>query len=61
MVEQPSPAPEGVPAGGAPSPEGAIGPEMTPPEEAPPSIMNLLSSLSGEGEASASVRTINRR
>ena len=61
MVEQPSPAPEGVPAGGAPSPEGAMGPEMTPPEQAPPSIMNLLSSLSGQGEASASVRTINRR
>jgi hypothetical protein len=61
MVEQPSPAPEGVPAGGAPSPEGAMGPEMTPPEQAPPSIMNLLSSLSGEGEASASVRTLNRR
>ena len=61
MVEQPSPAPEGVPAGGAPSPEGAMGPEMAPPEQAPPSIMNLLSSLSGAGEASASVRTINRR
>jgi hypothetical protein len=61
MVEQPSPAPEGVPAGGAPSPEGAMGPEMTPPEQPPPSIMNLLSSLSGQGEASASVRTINRR
>jgi len=61
MVEQPSPAPEGVPAGGAPSPEGAMGPEMIPPEQAPPSIMNLLSSLSGQGEASASVRTINRR
>ena len=61
MVEQLSPAPEGVPAGGAPSPEGEMGPEMTPPEQAPPSIMNLLSSLSGEGEASASVRTINRR
>jgi hypothetical protein len=61
MVEQPSPAPEGVPAGGAPSPEGPMGPEMAPPEQAPPSIMNLLSSLSGAGEASASVRTINRR
>ena len=61
MVEQPSPAPEGASAGGAPSPEGAMGPEMTPPEQAPPSIMNLLSSLSGEGEASASVRTLNRR
>ena len=61
MVEQPSPAPEGVPAGGAPSPEEPMGPEMTPPEQPPPSIMNLLSSLSGQGEASASVRTINRR
>ena len=61
MVEQPSPAPEGASAGGAPSPEGAMGPEMHPPAQAPPSIMNLLSSLSGEGEASASVRTLNRR
>jgi hypothetical protein len=34
---------------------------MPAPQEAPPSIMNLLSSLSGSGEANASVRTINRR
>jgi hypothetical protein len=60
MVEQPSPAPAASPAGGALPPEQG-GPEMAPPQEAPPSIMNLLSSLSGSGEANASVRTINRR
>jgi hypothetical protein len=60
MVEQPSPAPTASPAGGAPSPEQG-GPAMPAPQEAPPSIMNLLSSLSGSGEANASVRTINRR
>ena len=55
MVEQTSPAPAGGPAGGALPPEGGA------PMEAPPSIMSLLSSLSGAGEASASVRTVNRR
>ena len=55
MVEQTSPAPTGGPAGGALPPEGGA------PMEAPPSIMSLLSSLSGAGEASASVRTVNRR
>ena len=59
MVEQMSPAPEGVPAGGAIAPEG--GPEIAPPEQAPPDIMSILSSLSGGGEANASVRTIARR
>lgn len=54
MVEQPSPAPAGGPAGGAIAPEAGIA-------EAPPSIMSLLSSLSGTGEANASVRTVNRR
>ena len=54
MVEQTSPAPTGGPAGGALPPEAGM-------EEAPPSIMSLLSSLSGAGEASASVRTVNRR
>ena len=58
MVEQPSPAPAAAPAGGALPPEGGPTPEVP---EARPSIMNLLSSLSGQGEASASVRTINRR
>ena len=52
-VEQPSPAPEGVPAGGA-SP-------MAPPEQAPPDVMSLLSGISGGGTPSASVRTIRRR
>ena len=60
MVEQPSPAPAASPAGGALPPEQG-GAELAPAEAAPPSIMNLLSSLSGQGEANASVRTINRR
>ena len=59
MVEQTSPAPEGVPAGGAIAPEGA--PEIAPPEQAPPDIMSILSSLTGGGEANASVRTVARR
>jgi hypothetical protein len=59
MVEQMSPAPEGVPAGGAIAPEG--GPEIAPPEQAPPDIMSILSSLSGTGEGSGSVRTVARR
>jgi len=58
-VEQMSPAPEGVPAGGAIAPQG--GPEIAPPEQAPPDIMSILSSLSGGGEANASVRTVARR
>jgi len=60
MVEQPSPAPEGVPAGGAPTaPEGM--PAEMPPAEQPPELQSLLSSLSGSGQASASVRTIRRQ
>jgi hypothetical protein len=51
MVEQPSPAPAAAPAGGA-LPMEAGG---------PPDIMSLLSSLTGAGEANASVRTIRRR
>jgi len=58
MVEQMSPAPEGVPAGGAIAPEG--GAEIAPPEQAPPDIMSILSSLSGSGEGSGSVRTVAR-
>ena len=53
MVEQPSPAPAAAPAGGAPSPEMA--------QQGAPDIMNILSSLSGTGEAGGSVRTIARR
>ena len=59
-VEQPSPAPAGAPAGGALPPEAGGMPGEAPPAEAP-SIMNILSSLSGSGEASGSVRTIQRR
>ena len=54
MVEQPSPAPAEVPAGGAlPAPEQMAGEQ--------PSIMSLLSGLTGAGEPTASVRTIRRR
>jgi hypothetical protein len=52
-VEQPSPAP-GSPVG------GALPPEMGA-QQGPPDIQSLLSSLTGAGEANASVRTINRR
>jgi hypothetical protein len=57
-VEQPSPVPAGVPAGGT-SPQGEV--QMPPAEEAAPDIQSLLSSLTGGGEANASVRTIRRR
>jgi hypothetical protein len=59
MVEQPSPAPEGVPAGGAPSPEGGV---TLPPQQGPaPDVQSILSSLTGSGGANASVRTIQRQ
>jgi len=54
-VEQMSPAPEAASAGGAPSPEMQLG------QEQPPNIQSLLSSLSGAGQANASVRTIRRQ
>ena len=54
-VEQPSPAPEGVPAGGAPSPEQGGAP-MAPPA-APPDIQSILSSLSSSGKGNARVVT----
>ena len=50
MVEQTSPAPEGVPAGGAPTEQGGA------PIEAPqaaPDIQTILSSLSASGAANA--------
>jgi hypothetical protein len=50
MVEQPSPAPEGVPAGGAPTEQG--GAPMEPPQAAP-DIQTILSSLSASGAANA--------
>jgi len=55
MVEQPSPAPAGVSAGGAPSPEIGM-----PPQQ-PQDIQSLLSSLTSGGAANASVRTVQRR
>ena len=57
MVEQPSPAPAGAPAGGALPQQGGAAPQGEQPQD----IMSLLSSLSGAGEARASVRTIRRR
>jgi hypothetical protein len=50
-VEQPSPAPEGMPAGGAPSPMGMQ--EQAPP----PDIQTILSSLSASGKGNARVVT----
>ena len=50
MVEQPSPAPEGVPAGGAPTEQG--GAPMEAPQAAP-DIQTILSSLSASGAANA--------
>ena len=60
MVEQPSPAPEGMPVGGAPSPQGAPQGAQLPPGP-PPDIQTLLSSLSGSGKGTASVRTSRRQ
>lgn len=57
MVEQPSPAPEAL-AGGA-IPERT--PVELPPQQEAPNILSLLSSISGAGEPTASVRTIRRK
>ena len=57
MVEQPSPAPTAAPAGGAPVEQAPIAP---PVETGPQDVMSLISSLSGQGRANASVRTVNR-
>jgi hypothetical protein len=51
MVEQPSPAPAGMSAGGALPPGGG----------APPDIQTLLSSLSSGGAANATVRTSRKQ
>jgi hypothetical protein len=58
MVEQPSPAPLGAPVEGALPGESPV---ELPPAEAAPDILSLLSSISGAGEANASVRSIRRR
>ena len=52
QVEQPSPAPT--------APVGGQSPAELPPT-APPDVQSLLSSLTGGGQANASVRTIRRR
>jgi len=51
-VEQPSPAPEGVPAGGA-SP-------LQPPQQPAPDVMSLLSGLNSNGNETASIRSKHR-
>jgi hypothetical protein len=57
MVEQPSPAPTAAPAGGAPVEQS---PMAAPAQQPPQDVMSLISSLSGQGRANASVRTVNR-
>jgi hypothetical protein len=56
-VEQPSPAPTASPAGGA-SPEQGV--QLPQQQAAPQDITSLISSLSGQGRANASIRTVNR-
>ena len=51
-VEQTSPAPEGVPAGGAIAPEGEVA-----IQEQAPDIQTILASLSGSGKAGGRVTT----
>ena len=51
-VEQPSPAPEGVPAGGA-SP-------LQQPQQQAPDVMSLLSGLNSNGNETASIRSKHR-
>jgi hypothetical protein len=55
QVEQPSPAPSGVPAGGALAPEAA-----QPPQEAPVDIQTILSSLSASGRTGGRASTTAR-
>ena len=56
QVEQPSPAPTGVPAGGALAPEAP----MAPQEEAAPDIQTILASLSASGRTSGRASTTAR-
>jgi hypothetical protein len=55
MVEQPSPAPTASPAGGALSPEGMA--SQLAPQEGPPDIQTILSSLTASGKAGGRVVT----
>ena len=56
QVEQPSPAPTGVPAGGALAPEAP----MAPQEQAAPDIQTILASLSASGRTSGRASTTAR-
>jgi hypothetical protein len=55
MVEQPSPAPTGVPAGGALAPEAPMA-----PQEVAPDIQTILSSLSASGRTGGRASTTAR-
>jgi hypothetical protein len=54
QVEQPSPAPSGVPAGGALAPEGQAPAEM---QQQAPDIQSILTSLTASGKGNARVVT----
>jgi len=56
QVEQPSPAPSGVPAGGALAPETAV----AAPEEPAPDIQTILASLSASGRTGGRASTTAR-
>jgi hypothetical protein len=56
QVEQPSPAPSGVPAGGALAPEAAV----AAPEEPAPDIQTILASLSASGRTGGRASTTAR-
>jgi hypothetical protein len=62
-VEQMSPAPEAVPAGGAPSaemaPQQSVGENIQPQQR--PDIQTLISSLTSSGKGSARVATTSTR
>lgn len=61
MVEQPSPAPAAVPAGGSPSPE-AMPPQGGPQIQAgQPDVQTLISAMTASGKGSARVTTTNKR
>ena len=62
MVEQPSPAPEGAPAGGAIPPEAQGAPGQAPAQMgAAPDVQTLISAMTASGKGSARVTTTNKR
>ena len=63
-VEQTSPVPAGAPVGGPTSPEEVPQgqPQGAPMEsQEAPTIQSLFASMSGNGEATSTARTVNRR